>query len=203
MLNLLRLHGIQPQLKHIRNNMKIRIISGSLKGRSINTPSGHKTHPMGEKIRGAIFNILGDITGLSVFDCFAGSGAVSLEAASRGARSITAVEVDKHAYNIISENISLLACNDIVKISRANISRWSENNSEKKYDIVIIDPPYHNIKTKLISTLIIRHVSDGGIAVLSLPSNVAVDIPQGFLMVQQKMYGNASLLFLKRNTLEK
>lgn len=61
----------------------MRIISGIYGGRTIQSPSGHKTHPMSEKMRGAIFNALGDIKGLSFLDAYGGSGAVALEAISR------------------------------------------------------------------------------------------------------------------------
>lgn len=65
--------------------MKLRVISGSLGGRLINSPPGNKTHPMSEKMRGAIFNILGNIEGLDVLDAYSGSGAIALEAISRKA----------------------------------------------------------------------------------------------------------------------
>ena len=68
----------------------MRIIAGTLKGQQFQTPHSHKTHPMGDKIRGALFNVLGDIEGLSFLDAFSGSGALAFEAASRGAASVLA-----------------------------------------------------------------------------------------------------------------
>ena len=70
----------------------MRIISGVLGGRVFKAPNGNKTHPMSEKIRGAMFNSLGDISGLTVLDAFSGSGAVAIEAFSRGAEHVVAVD---------------------------------------------------------------------------------------------------------------
>jgi 16S rRNA (guanine966-N2)-methyltransferase len=77
----------------------VRIIAGSLKGRTFSEPHGHRTHPMSEKVRGALFNALGDIEGLTFLDAFAGSGALSFEAASRGAKSVIAIDKDGPAYS--------------------------------------------------------------------------------------------------------
>lgn len=183
--------------------MKLHIISGILKGRSFDAPSGNRTHPMSEKIRGAIFNILGDIAGLSVLDSYAGSGAISLEAISRGASKVTAIEIDKNAFSVAKKNIAALSNPDSIKLTRANVSSWSDNNNDCVFDIVILDPPYDDVRLSLIKKLLQRHVKDNGTAVLSLPSEMYFQNPVNFEEVQHKTYGNASLIFLKRIALEK
>ena len=72
----------------------MRIIAGYLGGRQFNSPRSNRTHPMSDKARGGLFNALGDISGLTVLDAFAGSGALSFEAISRGAESVIAVDID-------------------------------------------------------------------------------------------------------------
>jgi 16S rRNA (guanine966-N2)-methyltransferase len=84
----------------------MRIIAGRLGGRHFASPQGRRTHPMSDKMRGALFNALGDIDGLSVLDAFAGSGALAFEAVSRGAGHAVAIDVDKSAQRAIAENIS-------------------------------------------------------------------------------------------------
>lgn len=183
--------------------MKLHIISGTLKGRSFDAPSGNRTHPMSEKIRGAIFNILGDIAGLSFLDGYAGSGAISLEAISRGASKVTAIEIDKNAFIVAKKNIVDLSNTDFIKLTRANVSSWSDNNNDCEFDIVILDPPYDDVRVSVINKLLQKHVKNNGLAVLSLPSNMHFQTPAYFKELQHKAYGNASLIFLKRFALEK
>ena len=94
----------------------MRIISGTLKGHTFDSPKGFQTHPMGDKIRTALFNTLGDIKGLTVLDAFSGSGALSFEALSRGAESAVALELDKEAYKVIRANAEKLAVGDRMKL---------------------------------------------------------------------------------------
>src|SRR5665213_172068 len=100
----------------------MRIIAGSLGGRSFTSPRSNRTHPMSDKARGGLFNALGDIDDLTILDAFAGSGALSFEAISRGAASAVAVDIDKNAYQSIQENIVSLNLKDKVKAIRANVS---------------------------------------------------------------------------------
>ena len=86
----------------------MRVVAGFLGGQIFESPHGHRTHPMSEKVRGAIFSALGDIKGLNVLDAFSGSGALAIEAISRGAKTATAVEVDKRAHQVIQDNLKKL-----------------------------------------------------------------------------------------------
>src|ERR1039458_7477259 len=97
----------------------MRVIAGFLGGRNFDSPGGHRTHPMSDKVRGAIFGVLGDIKGLTVLDAFAGSGALAIEAISRGAKRAVAIEVDKGAHTVITENIKALGIEDRIKAVRA------------------------------------------------------------------------------------
>src|SRR3954464_3149409 len=98
----------------------MRIIAGRLGGRQFNSPKGHRTHPMSEKGRGALFNALGDISGLTVLDAFAGSGALSFEAISRRAASVLAIDSDKNAQRAIAENIASLGLSRQVKLIKTS-----------------------------------------------------------------------------------
>ncbi len=175
--------------------MKLRVISGSLGGRLINSPPGNKTHPMSEKMRGAIFNILGNIEGLDVLDAYSGSGAIALEAISRKAKSVIAIETDKKAIETIRNNISSL---DVpVKATQANISTWIDNNLNQQFDIIIADPPYEKINLKHLNklSLVLRM---GGILVLSLaPEYSKIEI-ENCQMIEIKSYGDSCLVFFRR-----
>ncbi|HLC92056.1 MAG TPA: RsmD family RNA methyltransferase [Candidatus Saccharimonadales bacterium] len=176
----------------------MRIISGSLGGRQFDSPKSHRTHPMSDKVRGGLFNILGDIAGLTVLDCFAGSGALSFEAVSRGAVSATAVEVDITSHRCISENIKTLGLKGLVKPIRANISSWSKNNPTSVFGIVICDPPYDKINLDVLINMAV-HVAIGDLIVYSLSPKTDVELPDNqFLLLSTRLYGDSKLVFYRR-----
>lgn len=177
--------------------MSLRIIAGELGGRVFHSPPGHTTHPMSEKIRGALFNILGDIDGLSVFDTYAGSGAVSFEALSRGAKHAFMVDDDKFAIRTIKENIELLRLEDRTQVTQGNVKSWSNNNQHKQFDVVICDPPYDAVLETVIHKLA-RHVAPGGTLVVSWPSSEPIPKFDDMKPLRHKTYGNATLAFYKK-----
>ena len=177
--------------------MKLRIISGNYGGRTIDAPRGHRTHPMGEQIRGALFNVLGDVAGLSVLDAFTGSGAIAIEAASRGAAPIVAVDSDKQAYKTAMANVQNLGLSNLVKVTEANISSWLERNQNLAFDIVICDPPYDQVKPGLLNKLA-AVAKVGGIMVLSLPPDAGVTLDPAYEILQSKSYGDATLAFYRK-----
>lgn len=175
----------------------MRIIAGKLGGRQFDSPRGHRTHPMSEKIRGALFNMLGDIEALSFFDPFSGSGAVAFEAVSRGAGSVLALELDQTAYSTILANAKALEITDVVEALRKDAKSWSRNNKGIQFDIVVCDPPYDDVKYTLLLQLA-NHVKPGGILVYSLPPDHGFRLPEEFAIITQKSYGDATLVFYKR-----
>lgn len=174
----------------------MRVIAGRLGGRTFNAPPGNRTHPMSEKLRGALFNTLGDIGGLVILDAFAGSGALAFEAISRGAASATAIEVDKKAYQTIITSLQALTLQDKVRAVRANVSGWSDNNPGSKFDIVVADPPYDKLNVAKIQKLVM-HVADGGIFVLSWPGNIIVPQLVGLRKSKTQKHGDAQLIYYK------
>lgn len=173
----------------------MRVISGVLGGRVFEAPPGHKTHPMSEKMRGALFNMLGDITGLKVLDAYSGSGAIAIEAISRGAGSVTAVESDIKAINTIKTNVATFGIN--IKITHANISSWINNNLNLKFDIIVADPPYGEVKIQQLEKLN-RILDTDGILVLSLPPQFQKLEIKKCTLITSKNYGDSTLVFFKR-----
>lgn len=173
----------------------MRIISGVMKGRNFVAPSGYKTHPMSEKIRGAIFNALGDIEGLTLLDAFGGSGAISFEAISRGAATALAVDVSKEAHRAMQKNAETLGVGESFKAILANVSSWSANNSEKQFDLVVADSPYDKVSEIILNMLSI-HVKLGGLYILSLPKSCEF-VPEGFNLLSKKTYDQATVSFYR------
>lgn len=174
----------------------MRIIAGALKGRIFESPHGHRTHPMGDKIRGALFNTLGDIHGLSLLDAYAGSGAVGFEAISRGASQVIAVESDKPAQTCIKINIDSLGVAEPYTLINSYIMSFVRR-THLEFDIVVADPPYDNLVYKDLETLP-KTVKPGGILVYSLPPNGRIILPKEFKLLQQKSYGDATLSFYRK-----
>jgi 16S rRNA (guanine966-N2)-methyltransferase len=174
----------------------MRIIAGTLKGRNFASPGTQRTHPMSDKIKAAVFNILGDIEGLTVLDAFAGTGALCFESISRGAKSALAIELDSTAYDTIHDNIESLGLSEQVHAIRANISGWSGNNRGQKFDLVFCDPPYDAVHAALVQK-IAMHVEQKGILVLSWPRSEPTPELIGFSNIASKLYGNAQLIFYR------
>ncbi len=175
----------------------MRVVAGSLGGRTFDSPPGHRTHPMSEKARGAIFNALGELSGLTVLDAFAGSGALAIEAISRGADTAVAIDTDKYAYETIQTNVKALQLEERVIPMRKNISGWSRNNKDKTFDVVLVDPPYTDIRPDVIERLAV-HVKLGGIFVLSWPRHEKVRDLATLEQVSHKDYGDIQLVFYRR-----
>lgn len=174
----------------------MRIIAGRLGGRQFESPRGHRTHPMSDKIRGALFNILGDVKDLSVLDPFAGSGALSFEAVSRGAASAVAIEADRNAQKTIADNIVVLNLGEQVKLIRASANAWLQTTSGVKFDLVLCDPPYDDLQLGLVCRLS-RHVASNGLLVLSAPGGIDPPNLDGFTNIERRIYGDAQLIFYR------
>src|SRR5437660_1948328 len=150
----------------------MRIIAGSRKGARIFAPKGSDTRPTGDRVREAAFNLIGPgfVEGASVLDLFAGSGAMGLEALSRGAAHATFVESDREACRAINRNLDKLdlegatvLCQDALTALRADV------RSGTRYDLVLVDPPYRRFSS--LQNALIEH----------LPKILA---PDGLLLVE-------------------
>jgi 16S rRNA (guanine966-N2)-methyltransferase len=175
----------------------MRVVAGRLGGRNFDSPRTSRTHPMSDKVRGALFNALGDLNGLSVLDAFAGSGACSIEAVSRGATSVLAIDIDPEAIKTVAANVRMLELDDEITVRRKNISGWSRNNQDKTFDVVLADPPYTDIRPDVLERLQV-HVKPGGLFVLSWPGSESVREFKGLDVVSHKSYGDAQLVFYRR-----
>jgi 16S rRNA (guanine966-N2)-methyltransferase len=174
----------------------MRIIAGTLGGRTFESPHGRRTHPMSDKVRGSLFNTLGDIDGLTILDAFAGSGALAFEAISRGAEHVLAIEIDNRAQDTIARNIKTLGLARAVKLVRANCSGWSDNNPDAQFDIVIAAPPYDDLQLSVVEKMV-RHVCSDGLFVLDWPGKIAAPELPGLAVIANKNYGDAQLVFYR------
>jgi 16S rRNA (guanine966-N2)-methyltransferase len=121
----------------------MRVVAGRYKGRRLTAPRGTATRPTQDKVREAVFNLLGPIEGARVLDLYAGSGALGIEALSRGAASITFVESDTAALGAIRSNLELVGAEE-VQVVRANVASFLAQAARRgqSWDLVFCDPPY-------------------------------------------------------------
>ena len=176
----------------------MRIIAGQYGSRIIRAPRGHRTHPMGERIRSSMFNSLGDLTGKTVYDAFGGSGALGIEAVSRGADSAVITELDRAAYAVIKANIEKLGASNI-KVVKASAHAWSSTNVDKFFDIIFCDPPYNHLQLSTVFALQ-KHLKPNGLMVLSYPGNGEVPTELGVVVVDNRSYGDAVLAFYRKES---
>jgi 16S rRNA (guanine966-N2)-methyltransferase len=128
----------------------MRVIAGRLGGRRLKAPKGTATRPTSDRVREALFSMLGDVEGASVLDLFAGTGALGIEALSRGARRAAFVERDASVVRILSANLDDLEIpREAAEVRRmdALAALRSAQLSKETYDLVFIDPPYREAPT--------------------------------------------------------
>jgi 16S rRNA (guanine966-N2)-methyltransferase len=169
----------------------MRIISGSRKGARIAAPKGIATRPTGDRVREAAFNLIGPVDDARVLDLFAGSGALGLEALSRGAASVTFVESDRAACRTIADNLEKLrltgarvTCGDAVSTAR---------RESRQYDLILVDPPYEawsELEAKL-APLLPRLLAPGGLLVVETGQRMEPQLP--LPIRTSRRYGSARL----------
>lgn len=123
---------------------RLRIVAGDLRGRTLSAPPGRATRPTSDRVREAVFSIVGPVTGLDVLDVFAGSGALGLEALSRGARRAVFVERDPRAAAVIRENARRLGVADRTRIVNRDwrAALAAERTAGRVAGLCLVDPPY-------------------------------------------------------------
>ena len=182
----------------------MRIITGKAKGINLKTPNGDATRPTAERVKEAVFSMLQfDIEGRSVLDLFAGSGQMGLEALSRGALEATFVDKSKDAVKLIKENIEKTRLSENATVFQSDYLDFIRRNNAKKFDIIIIDPPYalkmYNPALKaLLNADMIKKTSmivcESGTDEIF---NNDTELEQHFEVAKQSKYGNTFITILQ------
>jgi 16S rRNA (guanine966-N2)-methyltransferase len=147
----------------------VRVIAGGLGGRPLRAPSGTATRPTSDRVREALFSILGEVQGARVLDLFAGSGALAIEALSRGAASAALVDSSAAAIATIRRNLETLGLGAEVHRERALAYLERARAARRQYDLVFLDPPYRHAST------LGRELSDALEPVLSPDARVVAE----------------------------
>jgi len=171
----------------------MRVVAGSARGRKLASPKGTDTRPTSDRVRGAIFNILhsaGVLDGASVLDLFAGTGALGIEALSRGADHAMFVDPDARAVELVKANLGTTGLGAYATVKRADWRQFLAG-STREYDLALLDPPYaFDEWTDLLTNLPAR------IAVVE--SDRPIEPGNAWSVVRQKRYGTTVVGVLRR-----
>ncbi len=177
----------------------MRIITGKYRGKALKMPKGIR--PTQNKVRKAIFDILGDIEGLSFLELFAGTGAVGFEALSKGAAGMVLVENSRQSIQVIKDNIKALGasnCELLAVDSDKAIEILARN--KKKFEIIFLDPPYYkDLAKKTLQLLCACDIlaGNGFIIVQHFTKDNLPDIQGGLILFKRFKYGDTLLSFYK------
>jgi 16S rRNA (guanine966-N2)-methyltransferase len=177
----------------------VRVIAGSRKGHRIEAPRGVVTRPTSDRVREALFSILGTVEGARVLDLFAGSGALGLEALSRGAASCVFVERDRRACRVIERNLERLGletgvvrCADVERALRDEVAHG------RTYDLVLVDAPYEEWERyePALGELVPRVLAPRARVVVETSAEVEPALPLD--LVTARRYGSARITVLAK-----
>lgn len=178
----------------------MRVIAGELKGRRLKAPAWEGLRPTSDKLRETLFNILSPrIQGARVLDAFAGTGAVGIEALSRGAAAVTFIDSDRRAVALVRENLELCGIADRHIVQAGDVaSVVRQMQADALFDVIVLDPPYD--MTNMTGTLeaVALHLAPEGVIVLERATRREPDIPAGLARARDVKSGDSSLTFLTR-----
>jgi len=179
----------------------MRVIAGRLGGRRLSAPRGRGTRPTSDRVREALFSMLGDIEGAVVLDLYAGTGALGIEALSRGARRAVFVENARPALAALAENLATLGIEGEARVVAQPVARASDLVvREGPFDLILVDPPYAALAeaAATVARVVGSQGAGGGLApggrlvIEHASRDAAPEIP-GLSLIRTRSYGEASL----------
>jgi 16S rRNA (guanine966-N2)-methyltransferase len=170
----------------------MRVVAGTARGRTLVAPAGDRTRPTSDRVREALFNALwsrGALDGARVVDLFAGSGALGVEALSRGAEHVTFVDRDRSAVQAVRRNVEACGVGDQATVVAAPVERWLAGlGDDVRFDLAFCDPPYafdgwDDLLAAIPADLVV------------IESGAPVDLPAGWSEARRTRYGGTWVTF--------
>jgi len=183
----------------------MRIVGGRLRGRALAAPKSQAVRPTSDRLRETLFNILahgyGDpVQGARVLDLFAGTGALGIEASSRGAAFVLFVDDGAEARALLRGNVEALALGGITRIFRRDATKLGPVHPLEPFSLAFLDPPYG----KGLAALALASAREGGwlakgaLAVVEESASAGFVAPEGFTEIERRTQGDSELIFLRR-----
>ena len=176
----------------------MRVIAGAFKGRRLKTPSWEGLRPTSDKLRETLFNIIAArVEGARVLDGYAGTGAIGIEALSRGAADVSFVEKHSRAAALIADNLALCGVEQGYTIHRGDVeSVLRRMPAAATFDLILLDPPYDADNVLAVIEAAAERLSPGGLVVLERATRRAPEIPAGLARVRDVRSGDSTLTFM-------
>lgn len=177
----------------------LRIISGQFKGRRLDAPDGPQIRPTSNRLRERIFSILqsrvGSLEGLSVADIFAGTGAMGIEAVSRGAAKAWFVEKHEDSLELLRGNLEKIGIAGLVRVIAADARQLPK--ADEAFNILFLDPPYRRrlAEPTLTSLVECGWAGNESLVIVEIATDDRFDLPDGFRMVDERQQGNNRVVF--------
>lgn len=182
----------------------MRIISGRFRGKALLPPSDASIRPTADRTREAVFNILASrigvhLDGVRVLDLFAGTGALGLEALSRGAAGIVFVDTGAEARGLIRDHIEAFGAGGVAKLLRRDATDLGPAGTLGPFDLVFLDPPYgKGLGERALASLAAGNwLAPGATIVLEEGADIELDLPEAFELDDRREYGAAAVHFIR------
>lgn len=179
----------------------MRVIAGSARGRRLEAPDGTRTRPTADRVREALFSSLAPVLeGVRALDLYAGSGALGIEALSRGAAHATFVEHDARTARVLRRNLVSAQVTDRAEVVVADVARWRPADAGEAYDLVLADPPYAEPLRGLLDVLAGLPLAADATLVVERDrrGDEGIDPPVGLVHVRDRRYGDTVLRTYRR-----
>jgi len=189
---------VERTLSRARWSGQLRVIAGEFKGRRLKTPKWDGVRPTSDKLRETLFNILAPrIAGANVLDGYAGTGALGIEAISRGAAHVTFVENDRRAAALIEENAQVCGLKGGYTVACSDFLGW-RGGVAGTFDLILLDPPYDIRNVHQVLDRAAGLLSPGGLLVLERATRQDPDVPSSLERVRDVRSGDSTLTMLTR-----
>jgi 16S rRNA (guanine966-N2)-methyltransferase len=183
----------------VRRPSGVRIVAGAKRGRRLAVPAKAEVRPTGEMVREAVFDVLGPVGGVYVLDLFAGTGALGLEALSRGARACVFVENDARVATVLRGNIDTLEFGRACRVVMADYAKAVSalERGEERFDLLFVDPPYRMLAEveATLTSMVPRLLSPEGVMVIEGPRSLSVDFGQSVIF--ERHYGDTKVSMIR------
>lgn len=182
----------------------MRVVGGRFRGKALASPTSQAIRPTSDRLREAVFNILehghdDPVSGARVLDLFAGTGALGIEALSRGARSALFVDDGLEARGLIRRNLEAMGIMGLARISKRDVSHLGPANAQGGFTLAFADPPYNKgLGAKTLAALEKgAWLAPGALVVLEEAKGAEVAVPAAFTLLDTRTYGDSQVMFLR------